>query len=462
MSKQIDKVSKAKVYGKTDFRYWKNRIFKNTYTRDGVKHELASYSVKIQHRGRRESFNLNYSNKELAAKKAVEIYMLILSGGLDHASEKFKSKNYKILSPSVGEFISAFEEHNNLSRTTLVSYFGKFRRLVAEIVGLRGDPSKFHSGQGSEDYRRKVDEVLLSEITPQRVNAWKGRFLGECKSESDKRGRKVTINSIIRNAKSLFSPKALMFVASDIGGKHSITKNNGKIQTELKGKLSLPFNPFEDIEYESVGTLQYDSDREGMNAKLIFSSARNELAKESPEQYKIFLLAITAGLRRKEIDWLKWKDINFQEREISVKPSKDYSLKNNESEGRVPIDEDTSKTLLRYKQKSDSDYVISSSRSEDTPKEVSDYRCSVHYKKLIKWLRGKGVVARQPLHTLRKEAISLILEETNSIYAASAFARHSDITTTSKVYAEPRRRNVVDTSALSRGIKEPDYQSKAN
>ena len=84
------------------------------------------------------------------------------------------------------------------------------------------------------------------------------------------------------------------------------------------------------------------------------------------------------------------------------------------------------------------------------PKEVSDYRCSSHYTKLIKWLRGKGVVARQPLHTLRKEAISIIANN-QGIHIASAFARHSDIRMTADVYAEPRVRAEVDTSALLGG-----------
>lgn len=450
MSKQVDKVSKAKVYGKTDFRYWKHRIFKNTYTRGGARHELASYSVKIQHRGRRESFNLSYSNKELAAKKAVEIYILVLSEGFETACEKYKSKNEKIISPNVGEFVRTFEENNSLSRTTLVSYIGKFRRLVSEIMGLQDDPSKFHSGKGSVNYRDRVDQVLLSEITPQKVNAWKRRLLKNCKSEDEKRRRQVTINSIIRNSKSLFSPNALMFVASDIGGRTSISAKSGGVGLELKGKISIPFNPFEGIQFEGIRKRKYDSAREGMNAELIFSSARNELAEEFPEQYKIFLLAITAGLRRKEIDWLKWKDIDFGEREISVSPSKDYSLKNNESEGRVPIDKNTSDIFLNYRSLSKSEYVISSARSDSLPREVSDYRCSSHYSKLINWLRGKGVVARQPLHTLRKEAISLVARK-QGIHVASAFARHSDIRITTDVYAEQRVRAEVDTTTLLGG-----------
>ena len=50
----------------------------------------------MQHRGRRESFNLSYSNKELAAKKAVDIYKVVIAEGFDLACERFKSKNEKI------------------------------------------------------------------------------------------------------------------------------------------------------------------------------------------------------------------------------------------------------------------------------------------------------------------------------------------------------------------------------
>ena len=94
MSKQKLKVSKSVRFGKSDFRYWKSRLFKNSYTRDGVSHSQADYSVKIQFDGKRETFNLNISNKDLASKKAVKIYQSLLNEGMD----KFTNPRLKKLS----------------------------------------------------------------------------------------------------------------------------------------------------------------------------------------------------------------------------------------------------------------------------------------------------------------------------------------------------------------------------
>ena len=448
MSKQKLKVSKSVRFGKSDFRFWKSRLFKNSYTRDGVSHSQADYSVKIQFDGKRETFNLNISNKDLASKKAVKIYQSLLNEGMDKTCEIYKSQTEKIISPTVGEFIREFESQNEVSKTSLISYAGKFRRLVAEICKINSDKSKYHSGAGSRIYREKVESVKLSKITSYDINSWKRKFVGSAKNEEELRSKKVTVNSIIRNSKSLFAPKALVFVASDFMGSNSVSTKTGI--KRLQGRLSVPCNPFEGVELETVHKQQYDATRDGMNAELIFASARNELEKDYPEQYKIFLLAITAGLRRKEIDWIKWNNIDFAKGEISVRSSIYYALKTSDSEAVISIDKDTSELLKMFKKKSTSEYVITSARTDSLPKEVSDYRCSSHYTKLIKWLRGKGVVARQPLHTLRKEAISIIAKN-QGIHIASAFARHSDIRMTADIYAEPRVRAEVDTSALLGG-----------
>ena len=127
---------------KSDYRYWKAKVFKNSFMVNGEKYQQDEYSVKFQFKGRRERFNLYNANKELAAKKACEIFSLLIQQGWDSVIEKYKSSsNGKIESPTVGEFLTEVQKHSEVRRSTMVSYETKFRRLVAEVMKIKSDKS---------------------------------------------------------------------------------------------------------------------------------------------------------------------------------------------------------------------------------------------------------------------------------------------------------------------------------
>lgn len=63
--------------------YWRNRIFKNTFTRAGKLFSVARWSVKIQHLGRRITFSLRSKARAAAAREAHHLYQAIVSQGWD-------------------------------------------------------------------------------------------------------------------------------------------------------------------------------------------------------------------------------------------------------------------------------------------------------------------------------------------------------------------------------------------
>lgn len=65
--------------------YWQQRLFRNSYTRDGRRKEVNGWSVKIQHLGRRHTFSLLIEDHETAAVQAKAIYETILAEGWDAA-----------------------------------------------------------------------------------------------------------------------------------------------------------------------------------------------------------------------------------------------------------------------------------------------------------------------------------------------------------------------------------------
>jgi len=61
--------------------YWRRRIFKNTFTRNGQRTALSGWSVKIQHLGQRRTFSLVATNRPAAAREAWQIHRTILGQG---------------------------------------------------------------------------------------------------------------------------------------------------------------------------------------------------------------------------------------------------------------------------------------------------------------------------------------------------------------------------------------------
>jgi hypothetical protein len=55
---------------KTDVRYWQKRVFFPEYTRDGDEKGTKEWAVRLQHLGRRETFQLGTANKAAAAARA--------------------------------------------------------------------------------------------------------------------------------------------------------------------------------------------------------------------------------------------------------------------------------------------------------------------------------------------------------------------------------------------------------
>src|SRR4029077_8149499 len=93
--------------------------------------------------------------------------------------------------------------------------------------------------------------------------------------------------------------------------------------------------PFAGVKVEKVRVARY---RATFDMASLIESARNELADDHPEQYKIFLLASMAGLRRNEIDKLPWSAFRFDEGLIRIEATQFFRPKSQDSEGDVHVD----------------------------------------------------------------------------------------------------------------------------
>ena len=407
---------------KTDLRYWKDRIFTPTYTRRNrngeiERHESPNWAVYVQHRGRRHKWSLETPNREAAAAKAKDIFLSLQAKGWEATIQKYRPKMAeKKRNVTVGEFIEAVKATTDLEPKSLEDYCRALRTIVAGAFGLEGGKEKFdyHKG-GHKHWLAGINAVQLSALTPARIQEWKRAFLAKAgRSPVAQRRAKVSVNSFIRRARSLFSPDVLQH-----------------LRIELPDPL-----PFAGISFEPRQSLKYQSSFDIVD---LIKKARTALAEPEPEQFKIFLLAVMVGLRRREIDLLEWASFRWDARIIRIEPTKWFHPKTEDSIGDIPIDPELIEIFRGYRARTKGEFVIESTREPNPEVTYNHYRCDDAFRALAKWLRGHGVKGNKPLHTLRKEYGSLVNAK-YGIHAASRALRHAGIQITNEYYTDSRVR----------------------
>src|SRR5206468_7192298 len=130
----------------------------------------------------------------------------------------------------------------------------------------------------------------------------------------------ISVNSLLRQAKSLFGPGILKFV-----------------------KLDISSSPFDGVQFEPRQSMRYQS---SFDLEKLIRAAQEELPRE---QFKIFLLAIMAGLRRNEIDKLEWNAFNWKRGVISIRATAYFSPKSEDSTGDVEVDPEVMELFKGYR-----------------------------------------------------------------------------------------------------------------
>lgn len=70
---------------RTTAAYWRSRLVRNSYTRDGRLHFVNGWAVKIQKVGRRRTFSLQATQPEAAAREALALYQSLMAEGDESA-----------------------------------------------------------------------------------------------------------------------------------------------------------------------------------------------------------------------------------------------------------------------------------------------------------------------------------------------------------------------------------------
>jgi integrase len=414
------------VLAKTNAKFWESRV--------RIPSGRATFGVHLNHEGRRRFFDLRTPDRRAAASRARTLYADLLRLGWvglieqhrPHAARKDAPPVEQIA--TVGELCEAVGRLSTARPASVRASCAALRRIAADVSKIEAGKGRYAAkGAGRAAWLAAVNAISLTELTPARIEAWKLAYvanrakLGEVKA----RAARNSCNSLLRQAKACCTKRLLRLMAEALKMPHPL--------------------PFEGVEFFPRQSMRYTG---GVDVESVIVAANTELAQTDPEAFKAFLLALFAGLRRNEIDKLRWRSIDFDRCTVSIEAMPDFAPKAETSLGAVPLEPEVAGILrdLRAKEPR-AIYFLQGDTSNVLKKTWHAYRAQSTFDRLTQWLRAHGIDTQRPLHTLRKEAGSLVCKSAG-LFAASRFLRHADTQVTAMHYIEHRNAAVVGLGSL--------------
>ncbi len=422
--------TQKKVNGPSRFSvdYWRDRLFRPTYNSGSERQEVREWYVQVQHAKRREKIGLSTNSREEAARRATKLYQRLRATDWETALKEFCPRIEAVRAMSsltLGDYLTHVQPLLRVRPRTVENYTYALRKIAREATGTV-DGSKARFNPRSHEWRRVSDEIPLGKLSPKLINDWKDKLIaaaGSGRKDRERVGR--NINSFVRNARALFS--------------RSIVER----LTEKGVKLPKPL-PFEGVKLESQGSAKYES---SMEVKELLKNGQAELQQDRPDDWRVILLALGAGLRRAEIDSLRWEEINFKESVIRICSHDTFETKTEDSEGNVFVDQGLLEELRKFHTPGSKDFVVAPELKSTASSAAQYYRCQPVFARVTAWLRKQGIKGNKPLHTLRKEFGSIICASAD-IHAASRQLRHTNLSTTAAYYLDHRKRVSVPLATL--------------
>ena len=195
-------------------------------------------------------------------------------------------------------------------------------------------------------------------------------LVGDTEEEASRANN--TINSILRNIKSLFGKKIIE-------------------------KVDVTFSevPFSAVK---VGGTTISPFQAEVDLDSLIEKASKDL---SEDLHLIFLLAAGCGLRRSEIDRLRRQDVDLTACTIKIVSTDDGRVKTKNSVRTLNISKGgiVHEALRAYRL----GFHMVNPEAERQTRKAESYRCNDLFEELTAWLRAQGIIkAIQPIHYLRK------------------------------------------------------------
>lgn len=353
-------------------------------TRIYKRHVGGGWTYKTSIGGKVRYFPLGLDRKE-ALELADTIRGHSMLYPMKEVLEMFQKKQFaktKPPSPLLSDVVRILEENrisSGMAKNTLKAYCDTLRTFARNVTG-----------------EKKVDDFDLGDITETLIRKWKTGHLKDLKDEALIASRKRTLNSKMRQLKSLFS-RASLFENFDMDFVEVLKSQ--EYFRGLKKQYRLP--PLDLIQK----TFELWPTTEG-------------------DVHTLIGVALHFGLRRNEILHLRrsWFNLDGDRARIDIKAELDFRPKGGH-EGLTMGSKDVAVAILN-KAPGD-DYLIEDRADSGRPA----------FEKALKALRAIGWDRASPMHELRKLFGSYIAS-TESLYISQKFLRHADASTTNDSYAD--------------------------
>ena len=460
----------SSIFSRNDLRYWEDRVYRPRYGRgDQFGKEAGSFAVRIQAHGERRGVSLRDTTKRNAAKSAMRLEKLIEAKGWDCGLLEFRGEAPKPRNLlTLGEYFAEIEAIGCFLPKTLRIYKTKVRRIAAEVGGVRlpDKMKKFdYINGGAEAWQNLVDKVPLQKLAPACIREWQTNHLKNFLNNPAKhKSATKTTNSCIRAGKAIFAEKVKkrlphLVLPEPCPFEDMKTAREGitRYRSEIRDPESLLLcGATELAEATTESEIQSLWEATGGSGKAPIPTPSESIratlsAERKREAFKVLIIGLTAGLRRGEIDKLLWAQIDFGRGQINVETT-DVHQPKADSEGSIMIDPEILELFKQWKESSESRFVIDGVDPK-VGSERTHYRANRAQVELLTWLKSKGIKARNPIHSLRKEFGSIICAQAG-VYVASRLLRHASIAMTAAIYTDDRKKVTSGLgSALSKRSK---------
>ncbi len=389
---------------KSSVDYWKTKVGPRTVRGTPT----AELYVRLREEGRDAWVCLDTANRGAAATKARDLWLAVKSKGIDAALEEFhpKAAPRPERSATVGEVIAAAKLATKARASSFNQYEISMRRLVAGVLGMVPTKAVFaHGSDAALQWRAKIEKTSLDVLTDARVEQWRKTYLAAAPDEVARLRSKNTAAAIIRNARALLAPDMVKAFGDSL-----------RIPTPA---------PLSGL---SIGgsTRRFKSTTD---PRQLYAAAVKEL---SGDTLAAFLLCLTAGLRRGEVDSLPWDHIDLDAGLVHVHATKWFLPKTEESQRSTPIQPAVVKLLRAHRRANPDTDMVLAGLDPSEARSVRQTRCKC-WVSLRAWLRKKGFTTPNPVHELRKLSGSMV-NATAGIEAARRHLGHRNTSTTSASY----------------------------
>jgi integrase len=262
-------------------------------------------------------------------------------------------------------------------------------------------------------------ELTAGSVVSQRVIL--GRFLEWCKGGAPKTGERRNIE-YLDQVTPLNVEKFRANLRHNGLAPATVNKYVRTLKCVLQKAVSrnyLKANPLEEI--------RHLKEPEVTHRTLSVHEIEKILAACPNLRWSAFLmLALTTGMRKGELQFLEWSDIDFERGVVNVRCKDDHRTKNARNRV-VPLRREAAEMLIGLRHQTTGRWVFQSRNG-------TQWRCNLNL--MLKRLLKRAGVAHCTFHDMRRTVASELQKQGYSVEVARRLLGHSSVVTTQRWYTE--------------------------